>query len=150
MGRDDARVVPGLQGGTAPARAFAQFMRVAVAKRPVEQFETQVKLPEWQLEPDAEAYYGNTDPGQLVDENGNPIQPQARPYDGDQPPPDQSQISPDQGGVPPQGQEQLDDAFLDRALGRDRPPPRDPRVPPNVPRERVREPQPPDQARPYP
>ncbi len=153
MGRDDARVVPGLQGGTAPARAFASFMRVAVAKRPVEQFETQVKLPEWQLEPDAEAYYGNTDPGQLLDEQGNPIQPQARPYDGDQPPPDEGQ-APEQGNQPPPpGQEQLDDAFLDRALGRDRPPPRDPRDPrfaPNAPRERVREPQPQDQSRPYP
>ena len=31
---------PGLQGGTAPARAFADFMKVAVARRPVEQFET--------------------------------------------------------------------------------------------------------------
>src|SRR4030095_5772607 len=41
MGRDDARTVAGLQGGTAPARAFAAFMKVAVAKRPVEQFETQ-------------------------------------------------------------------------------------------------------------
>src|SRR6478735_6158083 len=45
MGRDDAKVVPGLQGGTAPARAFASFMSKAVAKRPVEQFETQVTLP---------------------------------------------------------------------------------------------------------
>ena len=39
MGRDDARTVPGLQGGTAPARAFHDFMSVAVANRPVEQFE---------------------------------------------------------------------------------------------------------------
>ncbi len=75
MGRDDARPVGGLQGGTAPARAFADFMRVAVANRPVEQFETEVPLPDWQLEPDEEAwgvpyeYEG----GALVDENGNPI-----------------------------------------------------------------------------
>ena len=40
MGRDDARPVGGLQGGTAPARAFHDFMAVAVASRPVEQFET--------------------------------------------------------------------------------------------------------------
>ena len=33
MGRDDAKPVAGLQGGTAPARAFADFMRYAV-KRP--------------------------------------------------------------------------------------------------------------------
>ena len=52
MGRDDAKTVPGLQGGTAPARAFAQYMRVAVTGRPVETFDTQLTLPEWQLEPD--------------------------------------------------------------------------------------------------
>ena len=56
MGRDDARPVAGLQGGTAPARAFAEFMKVAVAKRPVEQFETQAPMPDWQLEPDEEAW----------------------------------------------------------------------------------------------
>ena len=51
MGRDDARTVGGLQGGTAPARAFHDFMSVAVANRPVEQFETQVPVPDWQLTP---------------------------------------------------------------------------------------------------
>ncbi len=70
MGRDDARPIPGLQGGRAPARAFAQFMTVAVAKRPVENFQTEVTLPEWQLEPDEEAYFGNADNGSFVDENG--------------------------------------------------------------------------------
>ncbi|MDI1295608.1 MAG: PBP1A family penicillin-binding protein, partial [bacterium] len=61
MGRDDARPVSVLQGGRAPARAFADYMKVAVANRPVEQFETQVTLPEWQLEPDDEAYYAQPD-----------------------------------------------------------------------------------------
>lgn len=73
MGRDDARPVRGLQGGTAPARAFAAFMKVAVAKRPVEPFDTEVKLPEWQLEPDEEAYFGNADEERFVDEDGNPV-----------------------------------------------------------------------------
>lgn len=73
MGRDDARTVRGLQGGTAPARAFAAFMKVAVAKRPVEPFDTEVKLPEWQLEPDEEAYFGNADEERFVDEDGNPV-----------------------------------------------------------------------------
>jgi penicillin-binding protein 1A len=74
MGRDDARAVPGLQGGHAPAKAFADFMRVAVASRPVEPFETEVTLPEWQLEPDDEAYgTPPEDEGAMVDENGNPI-----------------------------------------------------------------------------
>jgi penicillin-binding protein 1A len=114
MGRDDARVVPGLQGGTAPARAFASFMRVATAKRPVEQFETEVTLPEWQLEPDAEAYFGEPAPSQtpLTDEAGNPLPPEARPFDSERP--------------VDEGEEQLDQEFYDRALGRG-PPPRDPR-----------------------
>ena len=72
MGRDDARTVKGLQGGTAPARAFAAFMRVAVAKREIEQFDTKVTLPEWQLEPDEEAYFGSPDAGGFVDADGNP------------------------------------------------------------------------------
>ncbi|WP_293880842.1 transglycosylase domain-containing protein [Sphingomonas sp.] len=73
MGKDNADPIPGLQGGRAPAQAFAQFMKVAVAKRPVEQFKTEVTLPEWQLEPDEQAYFGNADEGQFVDENGAPI-----------------------------------------------------------------------------
>ncbi len=73
MGRDDAKPVKGLQGGTAPARAFAAFMRIAVAKRPVEQFDTKVTLPEWQLEPDEEAYFGQPDTGDFVDSDGNPV-----------------------------------------------------------------------------
>ena len=75
MGRDDARPVKGLQGGTAPARAFAAFMKIAVAKRPIEQFDTKVTLPEWQLEPDSEAYLGAPDNQMFVDPDGNPIEP---------------------------------------------------------------------------
>ncbi|NNM77271.1 PBP1A family penicillin-binding protein [Sphingomonas sp. ID1715] len=132
MGRDDSRPVPGLQGGTAPARAFAAFMRVATAKRPVEQFETKVTLPEWQLEPDAEAYYGQAETPQLVDEAGNPVGPEERPFDEPQ---------------PGEGEEQLDEQFYDRALGRGQPP-RDPREEEPEPRDRGREP--PPQERPYP
>lgn len=73
MGRDDAHMVRGLQGGTAPARAFSAFMRVAVANRPVEPFDTSVTLPEWQLEPDAETYFGSPDNGVFVDDDGNPV-----------------------------------------------------------------------------
>ena len=73
MGRDDARTVKGLQGGTAPARAFAAFMRIAVAGRKIEQFDTKVTLPEWQLEPDEEAYFGSPDAGVFVDSDGNPV-----------------------------------------------------------------------------
>ena len=77
MGRDDARTVAGLQGGTAPARAFHDFMVVAVANRPAEQFDTQVPMPDWQLTPEEEIY-GDTAVDanavqSMVDENGMPI-----------------------------------------------------------------------------
>jgi penicillin-binding protein 1A len=76
MGRDDAKPNPGLYGGRAPARAFADFMKLAVASRPIVQFQTAVTLPEWQLEPDDEAY-GQPDAGGLpvIDDNGEPVQP---------------------------------------------------------------------------
>ncbi len=67
MGRDDARAVGGLQGGRAPARAFADFMRVAVAKRPVEPFNTDVTPPDWILEDEEDAYLGEADPGDGTD-----------------------------------------------------------------------------------
>lgn len=122
MGRDDAKPVPGLMGGTAPARAFAQYMRVATARRPVEQFDTQLKLPEYTLEPDDEANMGgNPEDYYYVDEKGNLIdpnrqqggaanQPPGRPEDNGQPPA--------QDGQPPAA----DDGFLDRATGRQVPP----------------------------
>nr|WP_311770753.1 PBP1A family penicillin-binding protein [Sphingopyxis sp. JAI128] len=90
MGRDDAKAVGGLQGGRAPARAFADYMRVAVARRPVEQFDTEVVLPEWQLEDEGEAYLGEPGEEGFVDENGMPIELPAAPSvpdDGDVPPP---------------------------------------------------------------
>src|SRR3546814_4848227 len=54
MGRDDAKPVGGLQGGRAPARAFADYMRIAGARRPVERFDTAVVLHDWQREGDDE------------------------------------------------------------------------------------------------
>jgi len=122
MGRDDARPIPGLQGGRAPARAFADFMKVAVANRPVEQFDTEVTLPEWQLEPDEEAYFGSPDQN-LVDENGQAIAPPpgtdegaAQPSPDDQPPPPQQQ----QVEAP----QQLDEKWLDGVLNHRPAPPR--------------------------
>src|SRR5881398_935083 len=77
MGRDDARTVPGLQGGTAPARAFHDFMIVAVANRPPEPFETQVPMPDWQLTPEEEIYGDQAidanSMAPMVDENGMPL-----------------------------------------------------------------------------
>ncbi|HEX4848472.1 MAG TPA: PBP1A family penicillin-binding protein [Novosphingobium sp.] len=77
MGRDDDRPVPGLQGGTAPARAFASYMRVAVANRPVERFATDATLPAWQLESEDELLMsGAPEDYQYVDESGNLIAPE--------------------------------------------------------------------------
>ena len=103
MGRDNATAVSDLQGGRAPARAFAAFMRVAVAKRPVKPFDTKVTLPQWQLEPDDEAYFGAADPGPLVDADGNPL---ADPTGGSAPP------IPEPGN----GEGRLDQDFIDRAI----------------------------------
>jgi penicillin-binding protein 1A len=132
MGRDDARTVPGLQGGTAPARAFASYMRYAVAKRPVEQFDTAVKLPEWQLEPDQEQIFGNPDdPYYYTDEQGNLVEPGAPddrrtplpPEDQDEQPFDPSRrvdprfpapVQPGRQAPPPAA----NDDFLDQATGR--------------------------------
>jgi penicillin-binding protein 1A len=110
MGRDDARPVGGLQGGTAPARAFHDFMVVALANRPVEQFETQVPIPDWQLTPEEEIY-GDTavdanSPQPMVDENGMPI---GTPPPGQDNPEQQPMVRPDGTGEP--SQQELDRAF---------------------------------------
>jgi penicillin-binding protein 1A len=78
MGRDDAKAVPGLQGGRAPAQAFAAYMRFAVKSRPVEQFDVALKLPDWQLEPDDEAMLGEPDEYYYIDEQGNMVEPDRR------------------------------------------------------------------------
>jgi penicillin-binding protein 1A len=115
MGKDNARPVGGLSGGAAPARAFAAFMKVAVARRPAEKFETEVTLPEWQLEPDNEAYFGNSDDGVYVDEDGNPVPGALR--DNPNPiPEDGSEVEqPQQEGA--QGA-RIDQEWIDNVLGR--------------------------------
>jgi penicillin-binding protein 1A len=127
MGRDDAKAVPGLQGGTAPARAFAAYMKVAVARRPVEPFDTAVQLPDWQLEPDEEQLYGDpNDPYYYTDEQGNLVEPGGPndrqgaplPPDGQEQPLDRQPDlrRPDQRGAPPAA----NNDFLDQATGRPR------------------------------
>ncbi|MEJ6011731.1 PBP1A family penicillin-binding protein [Novosphingobium aquae] len=112
MGRDDAKPVAGLQGGTAPARAFAQFMKFAVAKRPVEKFDTELKLPAWQLEPDDEQILAAPSDYSFVDEQGNLIEPQEnqRPRPGDEP------GRPEDAGLPPRA---ANDDFLNEATGKE-------------------------------
>jgi len=122
MGRDDAKPIAGLQGGTAPARAFHDFMSVAVARRPVEQFQTQVPMPDWQLTPEEEVYGDQAvdlnGMAPMVDENGMPIgNPQ--PYDQNYPSPPPA-VRPDGTGDPTQ--QELDQAFPPQQQPQRRPP----------------------------
>ena len=126
MGRDDAKPVGGLQGGTAPARAFHDFMTTAVANRPVEQFETQVPMPDWQLSPEEEMYGDQPVDANgiqpMVDENGMPLG--TPPQSPDQGPPQQSMVRPD--GTAEPTQQELDQAFPPQQR---QPVPRQPRQP---------------------
>ncbi|WP_374529969.1 transglycosylase domain-containing protein [Novosphingobium sp.] len=118
MGRDDDKPVPGLQGGSAPARAFAAYMTVAVRGRPVEKFETEVTLPAWQIEPDDEANLsGNPEDYYYVDEQGNLVDPnrQTPGQDGQDP----GKTAPEPAVLPPAA----NDDFLDQATGRSKPEP---------------------------
>jgi penicillin-binding protein 1A len=145
MGRDDARTVAGLQGGTAPARAFHDFMTVAVANRPVEPFETQVPMPDWQLTPEEEIYGDqafdmNGAAPMMVDENGMPIGTPPSAY----PPQSQPMVNPN--GEPTQ--QELDQAFPPQQQV----PPNQypPRRPQPVPPQQPRQPQPQDPLAPRP
>ncbi|MBC2666958.1 PBP1A family penicillin-binding protein [Novosphingobium flavum] len=119
MGRDDAKPIPGLHGGTAPARAFAQYMKIATARRPVEQFETQLKMPEYQVEPDDEANFGqNPEDYYYVDEQGNLIDPNRRNQGNADPRPEDGGQPPAEDGGPPAA---AGDDFLNQATGRQQP-----------------------------
>jgi penicillin-binding protein 1A len=98
-------------------------MKPATANRPIEQFDTKVTLPEWQLEPDEESYFGQPDNGQMaVDADGNPIEQGATPVPTDaqtgdtipRPDADQPEAPP---AAPPQ---QLNQDWIDRVAGRER------------------------------
>jgi penicillin-binding protein 1A len=127
MGRDNARPIPGLHGGTAPARAFAAFMRPATAKRPIEQFQTQLTLPDMQLEPDQD--YGQPDNTVFVDDDGNPVaqpsaeQPQPVQQDGPEDQPD-GDVAPAAAQSP--SRQELNQDWINRMTGRDTPPRREP------------------------
>ncbi|CAN5544483.1 transglycosylase domain-containing protein [soil metagenome] len=138
MGRDDAKPIPGLHGGTAPAQAFALFMKRAVAGRPIEQFDTRVTLPEFQLDLDEQNYFGAPDDGMQVDADGNPINPEAIPSEQDGVPVE------DDRGLPPvpvetPKPERLDQDWMNRALGRDAPAPVPGRTPIPPPADRPQE-----------
>jgi penicillin-binding protein 1A len=101
-------------------------MKVAVSGRPVEQFDTQVTLPDWQLDNESDSF-GGPDNGLFVDPDGNPVQPDRidEPSmgggDAGNPPrtgPDDSQGTADDGDEPPaQPEQKLDRKWLDRVIG---------------------------------
>jgi len=123
MGRDDSKRVAGLQGGAAPARAFADYMRFAVKDRPVEEFDTEVHLPEWQLEPDDEYLLGNPDDYYFIDEQGNLVEPGRRdPGQGGTPFPVEGEQLPNAGMRQPAPGQAASDDFLERATGQRLPP----------------------------
>ena len=127
MGRDDSKAIPGLQGGRAPALAFRDFMTRAVANRPVEQFQTQVAVPEWAQEPDEEVWFGGPDEGQFVDPDGNPLPPRT-------PSPEPAADPAENVRRPDEAPADLDD-LIDDVLGNDEPrrePPRRREPPPPV------------------
>ncbi len=131
MGRDDAKAVRGLQGGRAPAQAFSAFMRYAVKDRPIEEFDTNLQLPEWQLEPDDEFYFGdNEDYYFYIDEQGNLVEPgretplgESFPVEGERPAAPRDPLDPRgaEGGRAPSVPKAAPDDFLERATGRDLP-----------------------------
>ncbi len=148
MGRDDNRRVGGLQGGRAPAQAFAAFMRYAVKDRPVEEFDTELQLPEWQIDEEDDFFFGDPDDYYYIDEQGNLIEPGRSegpggviPFpddrdgasggeDGMRPrPPGQPQRIPGPRPQSPTGRgadgapQAVDDDFLDGVIGRDQPRP---------------------------
>ena len=129
MGRDDAKALPGLQGGTSPARAFQAFMSKAVADRPIVPFDTQVSAPDWQVEPDDEAWFGVPDDFPLVNPDGTPILgPDGQPLQRPAPALSPEERAAIEGGAEPGA---IDQDWLDRAINPDRPspPPRDPPPP---------------------
>lgn len=66
IGRDDARAVPGLAGGRAPAQVFAAFMAPALAGVPASQLSTAVEDSLFGMEPDSEVYGLSEEPAPPV------------------------------------------------------------------------------------
>ncbi|MDJ0979077.1 MAG: PBP1A family penicillin-binding protein [Erythrobacter sp.] len=129
MGRDDARRVPGLQGGRAPAQAFAAFMRVAVKDRADIPFDTELNLPDWMIEPDDEYLYGDPDDYYYIDEQGNLVDPGRTEFEDSFGVPEGSD---DTSPLTPEPPPAASEDFLEEATGQNLPPDEPPaRPPPN-------------------
>lgn len=105
VGRDDARPVPGLFGGQAPARIFNGFMQAALKGTPVTELQDTVEVPSFGTEPDQEAY-GISPDNEAVDS----LFPQYYPNEPEPaPPPTRSE---------PGAPARLDDQWLDSVMDR--------------------------------
>ena len=122
MGRDDARPVGVLQGGRAPARAFAQYMARAVGGTPPGDLTTDVAAPDLGLEPDDQVYGLAPDaaaPGVTPDRGGEvefPAQRTTHPRnDADDDPYHGEPVAPSRRDTP-RDAPRLDDRWLDATL----------------------------------
>jgi penicillin-binding protein 1A len=68
IGRDDNKRFRASPGGKNPASAFRAYMAAAVANRPVEQFTTRSRRPEWQTDEPIEELLPKA--GMMVDPKG--------------------------------------------------------------------------------
>ena len=83
-------------------------MKTAVARRAIEAFDTKVTLPEWQLEPDEEAYFGDPGNGAApMDEPDSMVGPDGLPIDDGAP-----------AGEDIEAPETLDQDWIDEVTGR--------------------------------
>ena len=105
-------------------------MRYAVKDRPEEEFNVELNLPEWALEPDEEALFGDPDDYYFIDEQGNLIEPGRR--DPESPAFDiEGESGIDRIEEPPPA---VSDDFLEQAIGgAPDGAPRDPPTPPEPP-----------------
>jgi penicillin-binding protein 1A len=108
-------------------------MKQAVARRPIEQFEIEVKMPDWQIEGGEEAWEGEPDDFLMVDPDGNPIAADRVPAAPQ--PAREPQAEPDPAANEEEApRDQLNQEWLDRVTGRApptrEPPPRRPPPPP--------------------
>jgi penicillin-binding protein 1A len=116
-----------------------------VKGRPPEKFDTDLKLPDWQLEPDDEYMQGDPQDYYFIDENGNlvpppgPEQPSGNPYPPAAVEPERRPGGQPVGGPPTQA---ASDDFLERATGGAVPREQAPRRPAPAPQPRGSQPQP--------
>lgn len=122
MGRDDARTVPGLAGGRAPARAFAAYMARTIGGTPPEPLVTDINTGEPIIEPDDQVYGINegTAPDPIeVGPDGKPIVPR----NVQQPLPQGEVYQPSPAPEPANGDApRLNDEWLDKTLNDRKPP----------------------------